>query len=234
MAEGKRAIAGRLGLEFLIVVVGILTALGVDDWSQARSDRQLEVHLLTSLAADLENDRQDAERQERYSARHRDAVDHLLAISGHPSAPGDRQFGMSSGEIDASLHRLSSKPELEVFNPTFTEMIATGSIRVIRNQSLRRQIASYYQRAELLLSVPLREIDPRPDLQSALAALGVVPGEAGTMPDLSERLRSDPMIATHALRIRQYYENRVALDGLEEVREALTESVHRERGTLPE
>ena len=232
MAEGKKAIAARLGLEFLVVLVGILAALGVDDWRQARSDRQLEEHLLTSLAADLENDRQDAQLQETLAGRHREAVNHLLAILEHPSAPRDQQFDMSPEGIDASLALLSGMPELQVFNPTYTEMISTGSIRVLRNRALRRQISSYYQRAEQLLSVPLRQIDPRPELQGALAALGVASGQAGAMPDLVQRLRTDSMIATHALRIRQYYDNRVALDGMQVAREALVESVQEEVGTL--
>ncbi|MDH3208440.1 MAG: hypothetical protein OEO79_17695 [Gemmatimonadota bacterium] len=232
MAEGKKAIAARLGLEFLVVLVGILAALGVDDWRQARSDRQLEQHLFTSLAADLENDRRDAQLQERLAGRHREAVNHLLAIFEHPSAPRDQQFDLSPYEIDASLNLLLGMPELQVFNPTYTEMISTGSIRVIRNRALRRQISSYYQTAEQVLSVPLRQVDPRPELQGALAALGVASGQAEEMPDLAQRLRTDPMIATHALRIRQYYDNRVALDRMQEAREALVESVQEEMGAL--
>ncbi len=117
MAEERKAIAARLGLEFLVVLVGILAALGVDDWRQARSDRQLEEHLLTSLAADLENDRQDAQLQETLAGR-------------------------------------------------------------------------------------------------------------------AQRLRTDPMIATHALRLRQYYDTRVARDGMQVAREALVESVQEEVGAL--
>ncbi|MBT8479159.1 MAG: hypothetical protein KJO06_09585 [Gemmatimonadetes bacterium] len=228
LAEGKRAIAGRLGLEFLVVVVGILAALGVDDWSQARSDRQLEEHLLTSLASDLEDDRIDADLQERLAGMHRDAVDHLLSVTDHPLAPTDRQFDDSPEAIDRSLQRLLALPELQVFKATFTEMTSTGSIRVITNRALRRQIASYYQEAEVVLGVPMRQVDARPDLQRALAAVGVASGQAGTMPDLALRLRSNPTIPIHALRIRRYFENRVAVEGMKEAREGLVEAVSEE------
>ena len=128
MVEERRVIASRLGLEFLVVVVGILAALAVDDWSQARSDRGLEEHLLTSLAADLEADRLDAERQEFLVQAQRGAVDHLLMVTQHPLAPVERQFGMSPEEIDESLSVFLDFAELEVFDPTYTEMTATGSI----------------------------------------------------------------------------------------------------------
>ena len=228
MAEGKGAIASRLGLEFLVVVVGILAALGVDDWSQTRSDRQLEEHLLTSLASDLEDDRLDADLQERLAGMHRDAVDHLLSITDHPLAPTDRQFDDSPEAIDESLQRLLALPELQVFKATFTEMTSTGSIRVITNRTLRRQIASYYQEAEVVLGVPMRQVDARPDLQRALAAVGVASGQAGMMADLAQRLRRNPTIPIHALRIRQYFENRVAVEGMKGAREGLVESVSEE------
>jgi hypothetical protein len=235
LVEGQRAIAGRLGLEFLVVVVGILSALAVNDWSQARSDRELEEHLLTSLAADLEEDRRDTERQEYLVQRHRDAVDHLLAITQHTLAPVERQFGDSPEEIDESLIVFLDMAELQVFDPTNTEMTSTGSIRVIRNRALRRQISTYYKTAEEVLAIPLRQIDPRPELLSALAAVGVAPGQAAMMPDLARRLRSNPAIATHALRMRQYYADRMTrmtLDQMNEAREALVQSVRRELEAL--
>lgn len=232
MAERQGAIIGRLGLEFLVVVVGILAALAVDDWSQGRSDRRLEEHLLISIADDLERDRADAETQKLLVQGYRDAVDHLLGITQHSLAPVGKQFSVSPEEIDESLAVFLYRAELEVFDPTYAEMIATGSIRVIRNPVLRREIGAYYQMAENLLSIPLRQIDPRPELLSALAAVGVVPGQTTMMPDLVRRLRSDPAIAIHALRIRQYYASGWSLHQMNEAREALARAVQRELETL--
>lgn len=227
MAKGRDAITSRLGLEFLVVVVGILAALAVDDWQQSRSDRALEEHLLTSLADDLADDRRDAELQVQLVRAQQDAIDHLLAVTQHPLAPVDRQLSSSPEDINESLATLLNYAELQVFDATYTEMIATGSVRVIRNAALRRQIASYYQTAEWALAIPLRQIDPRPELLSALAAVGIAPGQAAWMPDLAERLRSGPTIATHALRIRQYYDLS-ALNIMNEAREVLAQAVLRE------
>ena len=40
---------GRWLAEFLLIVVGVLAALWVGDWSEARSDRALEQHLLQGI-----------------------------------------------------------------------------------------------------------------------------------------------------------------------------------------
>jgi hypothetical protein len=219
---------GRAATEFLVVVVGILAALAVDDWRQARSDRELEEHLLTSLIADLEYDRNDAELQVRLVEGHRRAVDHLLAVTEHPLASVDEAYPDTPDAINRSLATLAGGgiAELQVFDATYSEMLATGSLRVIQDPTLRREIASYYQAAEQWLAVPLRQVDPRPDLIRALAEVGIVPGQAAAIPDLVPRLHSDPAIATHALRIRQYYQgNEVTLGRMEPPRESLTQAL---------
>jgi hypothetical protein len=215
-------------MEFFVVVVGILAALAVDDWRQARADRALEEHLLSSLLDDLEDDQVDAELQLGFEQADREAVDHLLALFQHPLAPDNPTRGMTPDEVDESLNELWNRGELEVADATFSEMISTGSFRVIRNRVLRREITTYYMRAERLLRVPQRQIDPRPDFLSALAEVGVVPGYAAGLPDLVERLRSDPTIASHALRMRRYYDQTLTLDFLGETRGELMQSVRAE------
>lgn len=217
-----------MGLEFLVVVLGILAAIAVDDWRQARADRGLEVYLLSSLLADLEADSADAARQVVLEQADRDAVDHLLAVLGHPYAPDVPVRGMAVEEVGESLDELWSTGEVEVSDATFSEMVSTGSFRVIRDRALRRAISTYYQGAERLLVIPRRQVNPRPEFLSALAGVGVVPGYSGRMPDLIDRLRSDPAIATHALRIRRYYDLTLTLDALAESRRPLMESVRAE------
>lgn len=223
MTSPSRTAWRRLGTEFVVVVLGILAALAVDEWRQARADRALEEHLLSSLLDDLEGDKADVKRQIELEQADREAVGHLLALFEHPLAPPDATPGMTPEEVDESLNELWNRGELEVADATFSEMISTGSFRVIRNRDLRRKITTYYQAAERLLRQ--RQIDPRPEFLSALAEVGVVPGYAAGMPDLVERLRSDPAIASHALRIRRYYDQTLALDFLGERGQELMEAV---------
>jgi hypothetical protein len=219
-----------LGLEFIVIVVGVLVALAVDDWRQTRADRELEKHLLTSLRADLEVDEIDAKFQQEAEQQLRDAVDHILAVVDHPLAPATARKDATGKEIDASLRLLKYRVELEVAEGTYSEMIATGSFKVIRNTALRTQISKYYSDSRILLAIPARLIDPRSEFLTALASVGLVPRYSEHLPDLVERLKSEPLIATHALRIRSYYTENSIVHDLREKRLSLMSSIDREIG----
>ena len=228
MSEDRTEMWRRLGLEFIAIVLGVLVALAVDDWRQSRADRELEKHLLTSLRADLEADEDDAKFQQEAEQKLRDAVDHILAVVDNPLAPATVRNNATGNEIDASLCLLKYRLELEVSKSTFSEMLATGSLKVIQNTDLRKQIAKYYTESGILLAIPNRLIDPRPEFLTALASVGVVPCYAEHLPDLVERLKSEPLIATHALRIRSYYTGDSIVRDLREIRLSLISSVDRE------
>lgn len=228
LSEDRTEMWRRLGLEFIVIVVGVLVALAVDDWRQTRADHQLERHLLTSLRADLEADETDAKYQEEAEQRLRDAADHILAVVDHPLAPPTAKKDTTGSEIDASLWLLKFRVELEIADGTYSEMIATGSFKVIRNTTLRTQISKYYTESRSSLRIPARLIDPRPEFLTALAGVGVVPGFADQLPDLAERLKSEPLIATQALRIRKYYFGDSILRELREIRISLMSSIDRE------
>ena len=224
LSEDRTEMWRRLGLEFIVIVVGVLAALAVDDWRQSRADRALENHLLSSLREELESDEMDAKGQEDLEQRLRDAADHILAVVDHPLAPSTAREDTTGSEIDASLWILRWKFELEVADSTYSEMIATGSFKVIRNKALRDQISKYYYDSRHLIAIPARQIDPRPEFLTALASVGVVAGSADHLPDLVERLKSEPLIATHALRIRSYYKGD---EIVRDLRENVSRSCHR-------
>ena len=46
----------RLGAEAVVIIVSVLAALALDDWRDARADRELEHHLIVSLKEDLTAD----------------------------------------------------------------------------------------------------------------------------------------------------------------------------------
>lgn len=200
MKSTRGATFRRLGLEFVVVVVGILAALAVDDWRQSREDLALEEHLLTSLVQDLVSDSADAQIQERAVQRALAAAEALAAAIDSP-----QHNQTTSEELNGYLSALVFLPELEITSGTFAEMTATGSFRVIGNRTLRREISRYYASGASLLEIPRRQVDPRPDFEAALAAVGVVPGYAADLPDLLTRLSRDPAIPVHAMRIHRYH-----------------------------
>ncbi len=77
---------GRLLGEFVIVVVGVLAALWVDDWREARADRSLEFHLLEGLRSDLTRDSADIASAMIVAEARAAGADELLLLLGDPDA----------------------------------------------------------------------------------------------------------------------------------------------------
>jgi len=48
-----------LAAEFVIIVLGVLVALSVDNWNQERQDNKTKSHLIESLLSDLREDKED-------------------------------------------------------------------------------------------------------------------------------------------------------------------------------
>jgi len=226
---GRKAVYS-LGLEFVVVVVGILVALAVDDWRQARADRALEQHLLTSLIQDLEADSSDAALQDGASRRVFESAARLLAVIDSQIAGTSPQSSVQG--LSQHLARLVFLAELEISDGTYAEMIATGSLRVLRDPDLRRQVSQYYSRGARILEIPRRQVDPRPALEAALAEAGVVPGSAGEVDnpqDLARRLASRPDIRVHIRRIRRYYARSSSTNAVSLLSESRAELLNRVR-----
>ncbi len=159
---------GRWLAEFLLIVVGVLAALWVDDWREARSDRALEQHLLLGIRDDLARDLSDVRSAMVAAEGRAAAADELLALIGDPETgvvwPTSWLSGVSpdlsrwlevarsqypTGSISAqrALHMVGAggaTQRLDLSDATFSEAKASGQLDVIRDDELRDLIANYY------------------------------------------------------------------------------------------
>ena len=116
----------RLLSEFLVIVVGVLVALGFDEWGQARRDHALEQEYLVRIGHDLERGRinTDSVRLGHVgAARNADFV--LPYLAGEAGIPGDTATTL------AALYRASRSLSV-AFATTFprstlSELLATGA-----------------------------------------------------------------------------------------------------------
>lgn len=126
--------------EFLVVVTGVLVALGIGSWWEARRDRALEQSYLTRLATDLAADSAEFARHlDTERARGTKARLLLAALDGErvsdPAAVirAIEEVGWATGYL------------LSPF--TFQELQATGHLRLIRNPDVRDALSAYYYMA---------------------------------------------------------------------------------------
>ncbi len=179
----------RLGAEAIVIIVSVLAALALDDWRDARADRELEHHLIVSLKEDLTADLDELDSVLKSAKAVEQASGFLLGksdeyVAEEFGAPG---LGLSR-LVEASLDAIQATPQeaavraiaggidFDLSDLTFQEMMSTGSLRVIRNNALRRQIARYYWFVRSFNIANTTAEAYRFDFLKALLRNGVAPG----------------------------------------------------------
>ena len=129
--------------EFVVIVLGVLVALGVDEWREAQKQREVREQLIAGLIADLEGDRRDYE-QVRNMGRRRLQYCRALLAAPVDGTPVDLPGGVTLGD---AVYGAGFWNRLETNFGTYSEMTSSGAGLAIQNIELRLQISKYYARA---------------------------------------------------------------------------------------
>jgi len=127
----------RLVAEFVVIVVGVLVALGVDEWRDSRSYRAAEVRYVDGLISDLERDSVNMATAIQAGATSASAL--TQAIEGLADSAAVRR---SPSIVRPPLAFTYARPALQT--TTFDEMEGVGGLGLIRDGDLRFQIGSHY------------------------------------------------------------------------------------------
>lgn len=151
MSEGtinsrKRRGWGRWGGEFVVIVVSVLVALGLDQWAAGRADRLSERAYLEALLTDLDAD----------AAFLSETVIPLVALAdsalGEVGPVARGVVGFPADTIGFLRRVVSSRRTVALLpsSPTYDELIATGALRLIESASLRSSLITYYDHMRAL------------------------------------------------------------------------------------
>ena len=129
--------------EIAIIVIGILIAIALDNWNDARTGRRLEHEYLTRLEEDLRADTATFRLMDRAVKRKSSALSTVDSTLRH---------GMTRDTL-ALLQALISGSNFawnqgRARTATFEELQSTGNLRLIRDSELRAQIVRYYASVE--------------------------------------------------------------------------------------
>ncbi|PWN05493.1 DUF6090 family protein [Rhodohalobacter mucosus] len=125
--------------EILLVVIGILIALQINNWNEDRKLRSQELEMLHSLKASLENDADDREDSRE---RNEVARNSMETIINHMEA--DLPYVDS---LKYHFQNIISDWGLQ-FDYSAYEALKANNINLISNDSLRNSIVDYYSYAE--------------------------------------------------------------------------------------
>ena len=211
--------------EFVVIMVGVLAALAVDDLAQYRADRALEAHLLERLEDDLAADAADLVAAQVQVARRIwlfGELERALAGQAIPSAPADSLITFDRAvalleavgrdqdvvrirQWDRPLERplgpLGGTPEFDLSDDAYQEMLAGRGMRTLMDPMLRSAIVAYYRTAKDM-GANAMQLEPYKDrfLEGLLRA-GVANRDPVTFTELVRLLQEDPYLAAQVREI---------------------------------
>ena len=128
--------------EIVLVVIGILIALAINNWNQRRINEEKQQDYLIGIKNDLEK---------QIASFNNSNQDYDFIIGKGESILTDFSSIGKVSEIDSINRKLSylmftiKYPEIST---TFNELNSTGQLNLIKEKSLRSQIIKYYQDSE--------------------------------------------------------------------------------------
>lgn len=141
VAEGriKNYLTYAIG-EIILLVIGILIALQINNWNSDRSNHQKELVYLKNIQRDLRDQLKDIENQYAYEQTQMNNANELIK---------NYEIGASSKFSDSALARLTAlvtRSNFVTVDPTFQDLKSTGNLILINNYSLRDVLIRYYQK----------------------------------------------------------------------------------------
>ena len=131
-----------VALEVVIVIVGVVIGFQVTGWGQVRSDRLAEERYLRQLEIDFEQTLEDLDWVDRSMAERETASTRLLHAFQRPERPPRDSLLVW---LDGMQGTISPSPVTR----TIDALIATGDLRVLRNDSLRALLTEYAEFVDL-------------------------------------------------------------------------------------
>ena len=128
--------------EIVLVVIGILIALQINNWNQGRIAQDKEQTYLTNIKRDLENQLKSIESQLEFDKDILDLIQSFL----------DSFYKTSKIKLDStnikSLSIVTTRQTFVRTDPTYTDLISSGNIDIIKNTELKNKLIEFNQNLE--------------------------------------------------------------------------------------
>jgi len=125
--------------EIVLVVIGILIALSINNWNTKNIDSQKEKEYLSNLIEDIETQRIIVGKQIKHESDMRSSSEKAIHLLNSDNIDTD--------SLNSYLTTITRKTFV-INDPTFQDLKTSGNILLIRNNELRNKIISFYQNLE--------------------------------------------------------------------------------------
>lgn len=129
--------------ETLVVVLGILIALSLDEYRSDRQDHVIATEYIKSLQESINVDLRYVENNWKPALRaKREALESVLpVVHGHEPVPDDIETffkNVSMGGIGSATR------QSWIADNVYRDLVSTGNLRLIRDPGLRGRVSQYY------------------------------------------------------------------------------------------
>ncbi|MCF1190668.1 DUF6090 family protein [Mangrovimonas sp. AS39] len=129
--------------EIILVVIGILIALQINEWNNERHRKETEATLIKQLKNDLET-----------SAMELEDITAFYLKRAQASAAVERAFWKKGTPPDSIIDLLGSPARSRIYSPvlgTARSLINSGKIDILSSDSLKNGLISYLEKVDYLL-----------------------------------------------------------------------------------
>lgn len=129
-----------VAVDFIILVVGVFLGIQAANWNESRKERAEEHRYYAQIVADLQQDQRSLKgAQRRTNEFDLAAEDTLRAMrTGLPQT-------FSPGRFAVQIHRAGYLYIPRASRRTYDELISTGNLGLLRNETAKAAIADYYE-----------------------------------------------------------------------------------------
>jgi hypothetical protein len=131
-----------IGIDFLIVVLGVFVGIQVANWNADRQQAALQTSYLERLRFDFIGVR---ERTQQHVAFYRDSIDggELILTLIHADEAALRDMTIDRARMAIALDSLAQTRNVPQLPATYVEMRSNGQLSRIANPALRDRLADY-------------------------------------------------------------------------------------------
>ncbi len=124
--------------EIILVVIGILIALQINNWNNNSIEQRKESHYLKNLRRDLNDQLLSIDSQIEYETKFTEAASYLITYFNNNAFAGLDSIFFSK------LSNLHSRKTFIINDPTLTDLLSSGNIDLIRSQGFKDKLIQYY------------------------------------------------------------------------------------------
>jgi hypothetical protein len=145
LKEGKMANYLKYALgEIVLVVIGILIALQINNWNSNRIRKNKESVYLKNIERDLKEQIKSIDTQMDFELSISETAKPLLKYYKK-----HHQFQVDSS-FTAAIGSITNRRTFVKINPTYTELLSSGNVDIVSNNKLKGDLIEYYQGLERL------------------------------------------------------------------------------------